>query len=335
MRKSTLKDVAREAGVGAATVERVINARGGVAPETIEKVIRAAKKLDYGHRLPEIHRGAIRIEVLLVRPDTEFFARVNLAFERIAASLDKSVLIHRTFVSETDPIAVSEYISKPNFRRSGLVICAQDHPKVTESLRSVRASGVEVVQIVTKCDDPQVTYVGTNNYAEGRSAAYYMSGMLESRIGTFVAICHSGAYMNHRERIRGFSDYIHEKGSPNHTFSHVMLGRDEDLRSAELFGEALRHDSNIIGIYTAGGANDAIAIVLQSMKDRNIFWIGHELTEKTKRYLKSGLMSVVFDQAPEIQARRAIDTILRKLDIINTEVSSDPVQFLTINAQNV
>ncbi|MEZ2132374.1 MULTISPECIES: LacI family DNA-binding transcriptional regulator [unclassified Sinorhizobium] len=336
MKKTTLQDVAREAKLGIATVERVINSRGGVTEKTAEKVIRAAKKLGYGERSTEIYRGTIRIEVILVRPETSFFARLNQAFERIAASLDRSVILHRTFIKESDPIGMAHHIANPNFRRSGLIICSQDHPTVIESLRRVRASGVEVVQVVTRCDHPDVPYVGIDNYAAGRSAAYYMSGMLAARGGSLVAICHSGTYMNHRERIQGFSDYIAEKGASDHFLSLVMLGQDDDLQSAELLAEALRRDPDIIGVYSAGGGDEGVAIVLQQWaRQRNIFWVGHELTEKKKRYLESGLMDICLDQAPEVQARRSVDMILRKLDVIRTEIITDPVRFMTVSAQNL
>jgi LacI family transcriptional regulator len=35
----------------------VLNARGGVKPETVQKVILAARALDYPRRLPEAHHG--------------------------------------------------------------------------------------------------------------------------------------------------------------------------------------------------------------------------------------------------------------------------------------
>ncbi|MGO7697130.1 LacI family DNA-binding transcriptional regulator, partial [Rhizobium leguminosarum] len=50
--KVTLKDVARQAGVGTATVERVLNGRGGVRQETVEKVFLAARRLEYRQSLP-------------------------------------------------------------------------------------------------------------------------------------------------------------------------------------------------------------------------------------------------------------------------------------------
>ena len=50
MKKITLLDLAQEANVGTATVERVLNARGNVSPETAERVVLAARRLGYDRR---------------------------------------------------------------------------------------------------------------------------------------------------------------------------------------------------------------------------------------------------------------------------------------------
>lgn len=65
------------------------------------------------------------------------------------------------------------------------------------------------------------------------------------------------------------------------------------------------------------------------------FWVGHELTRETQDYLGSGIMSIVLDQAPELQARRSIDLALNRLGLIEVEVSAEPVRFLTITSENL
>jgi LacI family transcriptional regulator len=344
VKKVKLSDIAREASVGTATVERVLNSRGNVRPETVERVAIAARKLGYDRRLPDRYHGIIRIEVIMMRPDTPFFVRLNQAFARIAATLDSSVVIHRTFLDELDPLNTARHIADPGFRRSGLIIVAPDHPEVRARLSDVRAAGIPIIAIVSRIGEGEDSFVGINNYAAGRTAAYYMASMLKPRSGTLVALCHSGAYEVHRERIRGFSDYLAEHRDDGHGFALVMFGLDDRLRSAELFGDALRIYPDIIGIYNAGGANAGIASVLEhrdlsrpvALAGRNpIMWIGHELTDNSRRWLKSGLMDMVLDQAPEVQARRAIDTVLRKIGFIDVEVSTEPVRFLTINAENL
>jgi LacI family transcriptional regulator len=333
MAKKTIKDVAAAAGVGTATVERVINGRGGVRPATVARVIGAAKKVGYLHHLPEQYRGTIRIEVILVRPETAFYSRLNQAFERIAASLDNAVFVHRTFVRENDPVAVANYISKPAFPRSALIVVAPDHPLVAESLRRESKAGVEVVQIVTRSAD-DLPYVGIDNYAAGRTAAFYMSNMLSARPGSFVAICHSGAYENHRQRIRGFSDYISERGGPQHRFVEVMFNFDDPVLCATSLKAAMHRIPDLVGIYTAGGDNAPVADTLRTALN-GPFWIGHELSDQTRTYLRAGLMSVVLDQAPEVQARRSLDMVLSRLGIIDLAVGNEPVRFMTICAENV
>ncbi|MGY5777339.1 LacI family DNA-binding transcriptional regulator [Rhizobium sp. LEGMi135b] len=338
MKKARLVDIAAAAGVGLATVERVLNERGSVKPQTAEKVVLAAKRLGYRGIIPSLYRGTIRIEVILVRPESPFFSRLNRAFERIAASLDSSITVHRTFVEESDPERFAAHIANSSIRRHGLIVAAVDHPAIRESLRKARAAGVEVVQIVSYLTGRDDVFVGIDNYAAGRTAGFYMSRMLRHAKGSIVAICHSWAYQIHRERIRGFSDYLgSQRGSALH-FSEVVFGRDDDVKSAETMTQALHRCPDVVGVYNAGGANLGVGSVLQRFQEQkggDCVWIAHELNDETRRFIASGLMTLVLDQAPETQARRALDTILSRMGIIDVPVSQHPVPFLTYTAENI
>ena len=47
MGRSTIEDVARQAGVSIATVDRVLNGRAAVRPNTVERVEKAVRLLNY------------------------------------------------------------------------------------------------------------------------------------------------------------------------------------------------------------------------------------------------------------------------------------------------
>ena len=42
-----------------------------------------------------------------------------------------------------------------------------------------------------------------------------------------------------------------------------------------------------------------------------VVFIGHELTEHTRRFLLAGTMDAVIDQNPRVEAREAVDRLLR------------------------
>mgnify|MGYP001035344562 CR=1 FL=1 len=333
MVKITLKDVAAAAGVGAATVERALNGRGNVLPETAEKIFIAAKRLGYRAPLAGARHGLVRIEVVLLRPETYFYSRLNRAFERIAVLLDKDIQIQRTFAREDDPADFSRHIANPQARRSALIAVAPDHP-VVGSVRKAAGAGIPVVQIMTR-PARELPYVGIDNEAAGRTAAFYMARMQANISGSFVALCHSGAYENHKARIRGFSDYLLDHADPSHRFVEVMLDEDDEMKTMELLASAFARYPDIAGLYSAGGDNAAIATVLRRHRKRPVFWVGHELSDATRGYLKEGLMTIVLDQAPQFQARRAIDLTLKRLGLIDTDIDPEPVRFLTVTAESL
>jgi LacI family transcriptional regulator, galactose operon repressor len=347
MPKPTFSEIARRAGVGTATVERVLNGRGGVRPATAEKVVAAARALDFPRRLPEPYHGLLRIEVILVRPETTFFSRLSRGFERIAATLDRSVSVHRTFLDEHDPAAIAERIRAPEPRRAGLILAVPDYPEIRRALadmqarqpaqaRQTRQPGpVPVIQIVTRIAGAAADYVGIDNYAAGRTAAFLLSRM-QPRGGTVVALCHSQIYQVHRDRIRGFSDHLRAHARPDLGFVHVLFSHDEGRRSEERLLEALRAWPDLVGLYNAGGANASLSAVLRAHpRGREIFFVGHELTERSAASLREGVMSVVLDQAPEEQARRAMDLMLSRLGLLKLPVGNPPIRFITFTAENL
>jgi LacI family transcriptional regulator len=335
MPRVTLAKVARLAKVGTATVERVLNGRGGVRPETVERVLAAARKLDYPKRLPERHRGVTRIEVLMLRPELSFIKRLSKAFERIAASLDPSISVHRTFMDESDAHAIARRILNPGLHRSALLVALPQHPAIRDALAEVQRKGLPVVQVMTHTDDPGLAYVGIDNQAAGRMAGLLMAGM-QPKTGQVMALCHSQIYGVHRDRLRGFSEFMAKPQACHLSFTAAHFMHDSEQEIARVATEALRRNPDIVGLYCAGGDYGELCDQLRrNRKQHSICLIGHELTEQSAAALKDGTMSAVIDQAPETQARRALDLVLHKLGLLESEVDSAPIRFITVTAENL
>ena len=153
--------------------------------------------------------------------------------------------------------------------------------------------------------------------------------------GSVIALAHP-IYQVHRERIRGFSDYLAEHPRDGLSFRWLGFGRDDAERSSSLLLEGLRTWPDLVGLYNAGGANSVLCQVLRRHpRGRQVCFIGHELTERSAAALREGVMSVVLDQAPEAQARRAIDLMLGKIGLLDVAVDTAPIRFVTITAESV
>jgi len=333
MSKTNYSDIARLAGVGTATVERVLNGRGGVRPELVKKVVIAARTLDYPRILPNLHRGLLRLEVLMVRPDTTFYQRLSHSFERIAATLDPLVIVHRNFTEEMKPEKIAQRIMSTDLPRAGLILAVPSNPVIGAAVEKVIAQGLPVVHVVTRASDRAGEFVGIDNYAAGRTAALFISRMAR-RSGSIVAICHP-IYQVHRDRIRGFSDYLHEYPAAS-SFEWLGFGQDDERFSADLLWLALKMYPDLAGLYNAGGANSTLIEVLRRHpRGRDAFFVGHELTEYTRIALQDGIMDVVLDQAPEAQARRAFDLVLRRIGLTEIEPDQTPIRFITITKEGL
>jgi LacI family transcriptional regulator len=328
-----LKDVAERAGVGIATVDRVLNERGSVSPEITRRVIEAARELRLPRSLPVPYRRGLRLDVILTRPDTPFFERLNQAFIRAAATLDRSVIVQRSFVDESDAQHVAERILAT--RCQALIVYGQENLAVIEAVASVTSAGVPVVTIVSDLPtSPRLAYVGINHHSAGRTAAYFMARMARSA-GSVIAIGHSFRYRAHADRISGFREGLADYAS-DLAISDMLEGHDDQGLTERLLTDAFRRSANIVGIYNAGGANRAIerALNASGLAGKAVF-IGHELTIHTARMLATGVMTVSIDQNPEEQARRAIDVLLQRFGYGEPLITPGEVPFTIYGPENL
>ncbi len=82
--KVTIKDIAKESGVGIATVSRVINNSGYVSPETQKRVLETIKKYNYrsSSLVNKIRTDKISIGVFVKGIGNPFFQKITRSLER-------------------------------------------------------------------------------------------------------------------------------------------------------------------------------------------------------------------------------------------------------------
>ncbi|MFU9137438.1 LacI family DNA-binding transcriptional regulator [Erwinia tasmaniensis] len=337
MKKMTLETLARLAGVGVATVDRVLNERGGVSPETARKVLLAAKLNGLNRILPEAYQHPWRIEVILSANGSYFFKGLDNHFREIASALGyRRVTLHRTFIAESHPERLAAHIAECAHTRDGVIVYAQDHPAVYAALVSCRERGVPVITIVTDLPDAaRLCHVGINQLQAGRTAGLLMGQTLKTA-GEVVVVSGRGDYSAHRERIEGFRRVLQLR-FPQISLKEVLAGQDERQTIRRLLGETLKKNDKIVGLYNTGSGNTEISAELENHQLLGqCVYITHELYSLTRRLLHNGCLSYVLDQNARQHAQLAMDIMLKKLSA-NQDADiyqSGKVDFNIITAEN-
>lgn len=225
-RRATMRDVARLAGVGLATVSRVINDKPGVAPELVERVTEAARTLGYRHdvtasSLRRADRRTATIGLVLEDVANPFSSVLHRAVEDAARQEHILVLAGS---SDEDPERERELIDAFTDRRvDGLIVLPTGGTDA--ELAVVRRQGTPVVCADRFADLDGVDTVTADNRDGARGAVRRLWSLGHRRIAFLGDI---RSIWTARERYEGFAGAHTAVGQ---TVDERLVRRD--LHSAE------------------------------------------------------------------------------------------------------
>jgi LacI family transcriptional regulator len=306
-----LSDVAALAGVGSATVDRVINDRGNVSEEVRRRVLAAARELGLRRILPSTHHRNVRVNVILARSERPLIARMATEFRRQSQWLDRAVAIHRTLLKYESPEAIAEAMARGGF--DAVIVDAPDHPLIHATIDDLCRQGRPVVTVISDVPGTaRLAYAGTDHYKAGRSAGYFLGRMTPpaDTPGKVIILCHHIGFQAHSERIRGLTDHLSAE-VPHLVLAEIVRGGDDPVVSEVKLKEAFRRHPETTGIYNAGAGNRGVVAAMRAgVLPKPPLFIGHELTAFTWASLRDGSMTLTIDQSPELQVQYALEVLM-------------------------
>jgi LacI family transcriptional regulator len=313
--KATIVDIADEAGVSPATVDRVLNERHGVRRATADRVIAVARRLNYPLPAQMIARPGLNhlnFDFLLPSGPNTFMQ--NLA--RHAATIEHSDGIFAArgrvhLVEGFNPAALSRTLLKIGEKTDGIAMVALEHPLVREAVNTLVGRDVPVATFLSDLSNSRrIGYIGVDNRAAGRTAGYLLGRFIGPHAGKVAMIAGSLSYRGHEEREMGFRHILGEE-FPELRIVGVAEGRDDHTRNYAAAKAMLAEHPDLIGIYNIGAGSRGIAEALTELKaSRRIVFIGHELTEHTRRHLMEGAMDAVINQDPVHEVTNAMRLLM-------------------------
>lgn len=340
MGKPTVHDIAREAGVSLATVDRVLNQRPGVRHVTVERVQAAVDKLGYVRDLSAANlarQRLYRLAFVLPTGQSQFLAALEDAVREAVLGLKSDRLdLQSVRAPVDDPAAIKRCFERLMQQGvDGVAVMANETPMIRDMIARLKDKGIAVVALVT--DQPETRrdhFVGIDNVAAGRTAGTLLGRFVAGKEGAVAVVVNSTQARDMVERRLGF-DEVTQKNFPNLRALPSLEGHDNFDETHKLVSRAIAENPDIVGIYSVGAGLRGVTRAVEEAASRDVVVVGHELTEHSREALELGLVDVVINQNVGHIVRSAARVLRAMTDGVEVIASQEQIRIEIVMKENL
>ena len=297
---STIAEIARQAGVGTATVDRVLNQRPGVNAETVQKVLQVVAELGRPLNPGRPKRGGetFRFAFVLPAEASPFFEMVDRQIAHAAGDFRHQHITEVTHrLDATDPDAFAAGLTALGDVEA-MALMAPDLPSVKLAINELVRAGVHVVTLFSDvAGSMRETHVGADNRAAGRTAGLLLGRMAQPGFDTLLLSSQATRLSAEIERRIGFAQVIEERFPALRVVRTPDLPAD-DAGAAKVLQRFLKKSPDaqrIAGIYNVGSGSGGIARALTEL-GRTVATVVHDLSDANRSSLVRNDFSYVLHQ---------------------------------------
>jgi LacI family transcriptional regulator len=311
-RSPTIAEIARAAGVGTATVDRVLNGRSSVREATRKKVQAALDRLAKPDAAAATRPWRI---AFLSDSGVSFAETLRTAVEEMAQARPDAIYpFTAVATSQVDPVKFANLIERTAEQSDALIVVAREDLTINRAIRNVVARRIPVICLTTDLPNSgRAAYVGNDQAGAGATAAYLMGQVVGNRSGKILLV-YSAPYRGQEERELGFRRVLRSE--------FPLLEVDERVNSNDetevVFCNVMRYIEDHgapAGIYNTAGGNIGIGRALEEsgLAGKTVF-IGHELNANSRMLLEAGVMHFAIGHDVGAEVAQAIDVAIAQIE---------------------
>lgn len=314
MRSHRIADVAEQAGLSPATVDRVLNGRPGASPRAVRAVEQAIAELDRQAGALRLGARSLVLDVVMQAPN-RFSGEVRDALELQLTGLRPAAVRARFHLRESgtveDVVGTLEGIGRRGSTSHGVLLKVPDDPRVAGAIYDLAERGIPAVTLVTDVHGSRrIAYAGPDHESAGRTAAHVLHRWSGRETGTVLATLSRASFVGERTRAEAFVDQLGED-APGLVVRRVSDADGLDAATADVVTAELGSGDDLVGVYSVGGANRAILAALRAKGVAPSVFVGHDLDPDNLELLRTGEIDLVLHHDLREDARSAIRAVLQ------------------------
>jgi len=318
-----IREIAAQAGLSQATVDRVLHNRGGVRASTVREVHEAIADLDRQRAQAPLAGRTFMVDVVVQAP-LRFTAALKSALEAELPALRPAVIRSRFHLFDGPGDLVGALHKVGRSRTQGLILRAPDAPEIVEAVSRL---DVPVVTLVTDLPaSKRVAYVGIDDADAGATAAYLVEQWLADRAGDVLVVRGRGVFRGEDEREGGFRAEMRRR-APNRRLLEVV--DEDDLASAVYVRtrDVLAANPSVRAVYSlyaGAGGNAAVVDAFAAAGRKYDVFVAHDLDDENTALLCTHRISAVLHHDLRADLRHACLAVMQAQGALPGPIRSTP-----------
>jgi LacI family transcriptional regulator len=205
---TTIKDIAREAGVSYSTVSRVINNFEFIKPETRERVITVMGRMGYvaNQQARSLVGGRSQVIGLLIHAfDSPYIGQIIQGIDEAAAEAQYDLMLYTTHRQKSRESTFVASLTRG--LADGLILVLPRDPSAY--LDGLSRQGFPFVLVDYKADSDDIPSVSAANFQGTYDAISYLIGIGHQRIGFITGDMETGSA---HQRLDGYQTALRDHG---------------------------------------------------------------------------------------------------------------------------
>lgn len=309
-----IREIAQQAGLSEATVDRVLNGRGGVRSSTVAEVEQAIADLKRQRSQVRLSGQTFLIDVVVDSPP-RFSAAVQQALEEGLPGLNPAVIRSRFHFFDSAPVEHQVQVLDGIRKRGshGVILKVPDVPALTAAVERLDDAGIPVITLVTDLPaSRRQAYVGLDNRSAGSTAAYLVDQIMGESPGSVLVTRGDSSFRGEDEREMGFRSTLRSIAPSRRIIELVNPDPHDEVRR-QMVLQTLTEHPDVAGVYSmyAFGADRVMIDAFAEAGRRCRVVVAHDLAADNIELLEASEISAILHHDLHEDMRNACRMVLQ------------------------